>query len=107
MAQLKAPANLTVIRSTDRESALFVWDSVLQTTAGVTLTAEIYALNQSELNNGLGYAVVKDAIPHIAGAPRQFTSLDGLDPDMLYNFTVIAEAETVSPSEPSLAATDF
>ena len=107
MAQLKAPDNFIVIRSEDRQSALFVWDSVLQDTDGDLVTAQEYNLNRSELHNGLRYTVVKAAIPHKSGAPRQFTALDDLDPDMLYNFTVVAMAATRLNSEPSQPATDF
>ena len=106
MAQLATPNNFTVIRSDDRLSAFFAWDSVLYDTAGATATAEQYTLNMSELNNGLGYAPVKD-VPHKPDAPQQFTSTDGLDPDVLYSFTIVAEKEAYAPSAPTAAATDF
>ena len=107
MAQLKAPENFIVIRSEDRQSALFVWDSVVQNTDGDLITAHEYNLNRSELHNGLGYSIVKEAILHKMGEPRQFTSLDGLDPDLLYNFTVVAAESTQLDSDPSIPATDF
>lgn len=106
MAQLKSPQNFTVIRSEDRVSALLFWDSVIEDIEGTPAAPVLYSVYQTERNNTLGYAVVKD-VPHTASVPRQFTSLDGLDPDMLYTFKVTAVDNTDTESEPSSEATDF
>ena len=106
MAQLKAPTDFIVIRSEDRTSAMFVWDPVLLDTDGASCVADAYSLHKSELNNELGYAVAK-TVTHRTGATRQYTSLDGLDPDLLYNFPVTATKTGVTTSDPSLSATDF
>ena len=106
MAQLKAPDNFSVIRSEDRLSALLMWDSVTEDIAGATATAVAYTLYQSDRNNGLGYATVAD-IPHKAGAARQYTAIDNLEADMLYNFTITAVDTYDEESAPSTDATDF
>lgn len=84
MATPAAPANFVVIRSEDRTSALLMWDTLTMSPAVTS-----YNVHKSLVNNGLLFAS-EQTVSQIAGITRQCTTVDSLDPDIVYNFKIRA-----------------
>jgi hypothetical protein len=98
---IPTPANFQVIRSDDRQSAIFAWDA-----PAPIATLVSYTINQSQRNNGLGYTVGA-VVPHNPASPRQYTVIDNLDPDQQYSFSMFATDEDSNWSALTPVVTDF
>ena len=106
MSIASTPSNFSVIRSEDRTSVLFSWDTVGTDIGGGTISVDGYDIARSALNNGLQFDSVVTVLP-IPGASRQFAELDNLDPDIIYDFKIRALSALYGDSDFSERVSDY
>lgn len=85
---------------------MLMWDPVTQDVEDNPASPSFYEILRSDFNNGLSFEPIKAVAPQ-TGLPRQYTNIEGLNPDIVYNFQVTAVNTLDESSEPSEPATDF
>ena len=105
MAAPKAPENFIVIRDESRVNAVLRWDKVTQDVNGSAVTVNTYKIYKADTADSR-YLTLEKTVTATAGA-TQLTTLDSLDPDIMYYFTVLAHSNAEGDSAQTDPATDF